>query len=166
MRIILSLFLCALLSFTAFASFKEKPLAENFSATTLEGKSFSLEELRGKVVVLTFWSTRCVICQAETPKFNQMVDKYAGKDVVFLGLTMENEALVGNYLKKKSFKFTIVPNGLGVIMKYADKNPNGSFNIAYPTMYVINQEGEIELKTNGRKSGEVDGTVSRLLAGK
>lgn len=163
MRIILSLFFCALLTFTAFASYTEKPLAENFTATTLEGKAFSLEELRGKVVVLTFWSTRCVICQGETPKFNQLVDKYAGRDVVFLGLTMENEALVGNYLKKKTFKFTIVPNSLGVIMKYADKNPNGSFNIAYPTMYVINQNGEIELKTNGPKSKEVDEQVSRLL---
>lgn len=166
MKILLSLFLCALLSFTAFANYSEKPLAENFTATTLEGKAFSLEELRGKVVVLTFWSTRCPICAAETPKFNQLVDKYAGKDVVFLGLTMENEALVGNYLKKKTFKFTIVPNSLGVIMQYADKNPNGSFNIAYPTTFVVNQKGEIELKTNGRKSQTIDDTVSKLLTGR
>ena len=166
MKIILNFILCALLSFSAFANYAEKPMAENFTATTLEGKSFSLEDLRGKVVVLTFWSTRCVICAAETPKFNQLADKYAGKDVVFLGLTMENESLVSNYLKKKPFKFTIVPNSLGVIMQYADKNPNGSFNIAYPTMFVINQNGEIELKTNGRKSQTIDDTVGRLLASK
>ena len=164
MKIILSLFLCALFTFTAFANYTEKPLAENFSGTTLDGKSISLEELRGKVVVLTFWSTRCVICQAENSNFNQLADKYAGKDVVFLGLTMENETLVRNYLKKKTFKYTIVPNSLGVIMQYADKNPNGSFNIAYPTMFVINQKGEIELKANGRKSQAIDATVSRLLA--
>src|SRR5438045_1878791 len=109
MKVILSLFLCALLSLSAFANTTEKPLAQNFSATTLEGKAFSLEDLRGKVVVLTFWSTRCVICQSETSNFNQLADKYAGKDVVFLGLTMENEAMIGNYLKKKTFKYTIVP---------------------------------------------------------
>lgn len=142
----------------------DKPLAQSFSGTTLDGKAFNLEDFRGKVVVLTFWSTRCAICNAETPRYNQLADKYAGKNVVFLGLTMENESLVSNYLRKKPFKFTIVPNSLGVIMQYADKNPNGSFNIAYPTMFIINQKGEIELKTSGRKSQTIDDSVSRLLA--
>ena len=153
------------LSFSVFAlsGSAEKPLAQNFSATTLDGKAFSLEDLRGKVVVMTFWSTRCVICQSEVPKLNQVADKYAGKDVVFLALTMENESLVSNYLRKKPFKFTIIPNSLGVIMQYGDKNPNGSFNIAYPTTFIVNQKGEIELKTSGRKSQEIDSQISRLL---
>ena len=166
MKIILSLLFCVFLVLPGFAKNADKPLAQSFSGTTLDGKAFNLEDLRGKVVVLAFWSTRCAICNAETPKFNQLVDKYAGKDVVFLGLTMENESLVSNYLRKKPFKFTIVPNSLGVIMQYADKNPNGSFNIAYPTMFVINQKGEIELKTSGRKSQTIDDTVSRLLTNK
>lgn len=164
MKILLSLFFCLSLILPGFAKNADKPVAQSFSATTLDGREFNLEELRGKVVVLTFWSTRCVICNAEIPKYNQLADKYAGKDVVFLAMTMENEVMVGNYLKKKPFKFTIVPNSLGVIMQYADKNPNGSFNLAYPTMYIINKKGEIELKTSGRKSQTVDETVSRLLS--
>lgn len=167
MRFILGLILCLLVCFPAFAGFNEKSLAENFTATTLDGKPVNLEELRGKVVVMTFWSTRCPICEKEIPKLNQVADKYAGKDVVFLGLSMENEHKIAEHLKKKPFKFTIVPNSLGVIMKYADKNPNGSFNIAYPTMFVINQSGEIELKTNGRnKSEQIDSLVNRLLTSK
>lgn len=164
MRIVLSLFFCLFLSLSAFAVTIEKPLAENFSVTTLEGKPLSLEDLRGKVVVLTFWSTRCPICEKEIPKLNQVADKYAGKDVVFLGLSMENEQKIAEHLKKKPFKFTIIPNSLGVIMQYADKNPNGSFNIAYPTTFVINQQGEIELKTNGwNKSGKIDSQIAGLL---
>jgi peroxiredoxin len=165
MRVFFSLFFCLILALTAFANTGEKPLAENFNATTLAGKDFSLEELRGKVVVLTFWSTRCPICESEIPKFNQIADKYAGKGVVFLGLSMENETKIAEHLRKKPFKFTIVPTSLGVIMKYADRGENGSFNIAYPTMFVINQEGEIEMKTNGRnKSGALDSLIGRLLS--
>lgn len=163
-QIFLSLLFALLLSFSAFANVGGKPLAENFSAVTLDGKSISLQDLRGKVVVLTFWSTRCPICEKEIPKYNQIADKYAGKDVVFLGLSMENEMKISQHLQKKPFKFTIIPNSLGIIMQYADKNPNGSFNIAYPTTFVINQQGEIELKTNGfSKSGAIDSQIARLL---
>jgi peroxiredoxin len=164
MKIVLSLLFCLFLILPGFAVNTDKPVAQTFSGTTLDGKSFNLEDLRGKVVVLTFWSTRCAICNAEIPKYNQLSDKYAGKDVVFLALTMENEVLVNNYLKKKPFKFTIVPNSLGAIMQYADKNPNGTFNIAYPTTFIVNQKGEVELKTSGRKSGAIDDAVGRLLA--
>lgn len=166
MRLLLSLFFCLIFCLTAAAQYSGKPLAENFTATTLEGKPISLEELRGKVVVLTFWSTRCPICASETPKYNQLAAKYAGSNVVFLGLSMENEGMVGTYTKKKPFNFTLVPNSLGIIMQYAVKNKNGSFDIAYPTYFVINQRGEIEMKASGRgKTGAIDSLISRLLAG-
>ena len=165
MRFLLSLFFCLWLGLTAFAQYSNKPLAENFTATTLQGKPFSLEELRGKVVVLTFWSTRCPICSSEIPEYNQLAAKYAGKDVVFLGLSMENEAMIGNYTKKKPFNFTLVPNSLGIIMQYAVKDSKGGFNIGYPTYFVINQKGEIEMKASGRgKTGAIDSQISQLLS--
>ena len=166
MRFILSSIFCLLLSFSILASGDKIP-AENFTVTSLDGKIINLEDLRGKVVVLTFWSTRCEICAAEIPKLNQIANKYAGKNVVLLGLTMENETKVAEHLKKKPFNFIIIPNSLGVIMKYADKDAAGNFNIAYPSMFVINQNGEIVLKTSGwNKSKTLDSQIFGLLAGK
>lgn len=165
MRFIGSLLICLVFGLTVFAQFTNKPLAENFTATTLERKPISLEELKGKVVVLTFWSTRCPICSSEIPKYNQLVTKYAGSNVVFLGLSMENETMVGTYIKKKPFNFTLLPNSLGIIMQYAVKNKNSSFDIAYPTYFVINQRGEIEMKASGRgKTGAIDSLINKLLA--
>ena len=167
MRIFLSLFFSLFLSLTAFAVNNEKPVAQNFTATTLDGKTINLEDLRGKVVVLTFWSTRCPICEKEIPKFNQIADKYAGTDVVFLGLSMENEIKITEHLKKKPFKYTIIPNSLGIIMQYAERGENGSFNISYPSTFVINQKGEIELKTSGwDKSKAIDDQIAQLLNNK
>lgn len=165
MKIILSLMFSLILAFTAFGQQKVGTMAESFNGTSLEGKDFYLDELRGKVVVITFWSTKCEICHSEIPKLNKLTEKYNGKDVVFMGLTMENETKVSLYLQKKPFKFTIVPNSLGVILKYADRDGNGNPNMGFPSYFIISQTGEISYKSNGwDKSGKVDSEISRLLA--
>lgn len=164
MKIALSLLFSLILALTAFGQQKVGTMAESFNGTSLEGKDIYLDELRGKVVVMTFWSTKCAICHEEIPKLNKLTDKYSGKDVVFMGLTMENETKVTLYLQKKPFKFTIVPNSLGVILKYAERDNNGNPNMAFPAYFIINQTGELIYKSNGwDKSGKIDSEVNRLL---
>jgi peroxiredoxin len=165
MKIIVSLLFSLILALTAFGQQSVGKIADTFNGTSLEGKEFNLDELRGKVIVMTFWSTKCEICHSEIPKLNKLTDKYAGKDVIFMGLTMENETKVSLYLQKKPFKFTIMPNSLGVILKYADRDGNGNPNMGFPSYFIINQAGEITYKSNGwDKSGKVDGEINRLLS--
>ncbi len=165
MKNIIGLFLILAFSAAVFGQHsKAKPLAENFSAIALDGKSFDLAELKGKVVVLTFWSTKCPICHKEIPKLNQLVENYKDKAVVFLGLTMENSDKVKAYLKKTPFKFDILPNSFGVVLKYADKDGDGNVAMGFPAHYLINQKGEIELKTSGfDKTKILDVEINRLL---
>ena len=168
MKNLIGLFLVLAFSAAVFGQqSKAKPLAETFSATSLDGKSFDLAELRGKIVVLTFWSTKCSICHSEIPKLNQLVESYKDKTVVFLGLTMENPNKVEAYLKKTSFKFDILPNSFGVVLKYADKDGDGNVAMGFPAHFLINQKGEIELKTSGfDKTEMLDSRISQLLASK
>ncbi len=164
MKVVLSIFLSLLFALTAFGQQNVGTVAESFNGTTLEGKDFYLDDLRGKVIVMTFWSTRCVICHEEQPKLNKLANKYQGKDVVFMGLTMENETKVSLYLQKKPFNFTIVPNSLGVILKYADRDNQGNPNMGFPAYFVINQTGEIIYKSNGwDKTGKIDSEINKLL---
>lgn len=165
--------LIALFSILAFSAAvfgqqsKAKPLAETFAQTSLDGKSFDLAELKGKVVVLTFWSTKCPICHTEIPKLNQLVETYKDEAVVFLGLTMENPNKVEAYLKKNSFKFDILPNSFGVVLKYADKDGDGNVAMGFPAHYLINQKGEIELKTSGfDKTEMLAARIAQLLKSK
>ncbi len=146
---------------------KSKPVAEDFTAVSLNGQTISLESLKGKVVVLTFWSTRCDICISEIPKLNGLVNSYRGKDVVFLGLTVDNPAKVEGFLKRKPFNFNILPNSFGVVLKYADKDGSGNIKMGFPTHFLVNQDGEIELKTNGfDKTDVLNSRITRLLATK
>lgn len=139
--------------------------APSFSVQSLEGETVSLDQLQGKVVVLTFWSTRCAICHSEIPKLNQVVDKYNGKDVVFLALTMENEAKVNPYLKKNPFNYKILPNGFGVVLKYANMTKDGGINMGFPSYFLINKQGAIKLRAEGwDKATSLDVQISRLLS--
>lgn len=141
-----------------------KPLAGNFTATSLDGKTFNLAELKGKVVLVTFWSTKCPICAAEIPKLNQLAASYKDKDVVFLGLTTDNDAKVKQYLKRKPFDFNLLPNSFGILLEYADKDGDGNVTMGYPALYLINQKGEIEVKASGfDKTALLDAQIARLL---
>lgn len=164
MKVLVSLFFCLTLIFTTFAQQKVGATAESFNGTTLDGQDFVLEDFRGKVVVMTFWSTKCAICHEEIPKLNKVADKYNGKEVVFMALTMENEMKVTPYLQKKPFKFTIIPNSLGAILKYADRDRSGNPNMGFPAYFIISPTGELTHKSDGwDKVNKIDSEVSRLL---
>lgn len=165
MRIILSLGFCLFLTLAAFGQQSAGTQAQTFNAYTLDGKAVRLDEMRGKVVVMMFWSTKCPICHAEIPKLNKIAAKYAGQNVEFLGLTMNNEALVNDYLKKRPFNFKIIPNGLGVLMQYSDRDSAGRLNMGFPSYFIVNQTGQVTQKSNGwDKTGKIDAEISRLLA--
>lgn len=161
---VISIFALVIMLSTAVFAQKSKPLAENFSAATLDGQTVELQSLKGKVVVMTFWSTRCAICAAEIPKLNQMAKSYQGKEVVFLGLTTDNPSIVETFLKSKPFDFNIIPSSFGVLLKYAERDRAGNLNMGFPAYFVINQTGEIELKASGwSKTDAVNSQITRLL---
>ena len=166
MKIFIGLCLILTLSFAAFGQ-KSKPLAPDFSATSMQGKEFDLGELKGKVVLLTFWSTKCPICAAEIPKLNELAENYRNKNVVFIGLTMENVDKVAAHLRKKPFDFNIIPNSFDVVLKYGDQDGDGKIAMGFPAHFLVNQKGEIELQTSGFDKTEVlDERIGKLLNSK
>ena len=167
MRLTKFLFLLTVLASAAFAQQSLRPgnTAPDFAGESLDGKVYNLSQLQGKVVVLTFWSTRCPICHSELPKLNEVAKRYRDKEVVFLALTMENQGKVEPYLRKNPFEFNIVPNSFGVFLKYADMDQKGNINMGFPSYFLINQTGSITAKSDGwDKIGKLDMQISQLLA--
>ncbi len=153
-----------LLTLSLAASGQHKAPAEEFNAVSMDGKTFDLNELKGQVVAIAFWSTRCAICHAEIPKLNQLVASNRGKNVVFLAFTNENEARIQPYLAKKPFDYNVIPNSFGTLLKYAEKDKNGNINMPYPAYFLINQQGEIEFRANGwDKTEKLSSEITRLL---
>jgi len=83
--------------------------APNFTATSIDGKVIELSKLKGKVVVLNFWFTRCQPCIAEMPDLNNLVDYYSSKDVAFISFAPEDTPSLKEFFIKNPFKFTAIP---------------------------------------------------------
>ena len=121
-----------------------------FTATAMSGKIFSLADLKGKIVVINLWSTRCVNCVDETPELNSLVDAFKDKDVVFLAFAHDALPNVQKFLKKKPFKYEIIPAGLQeMIVPYGVPIGNGFFDIPFPTHILIDQTGVIRVNQVG-----------------
>ncbi len=59
--------------------------APDFSITTFEGETYSLESLRGTPIVINFWASWCVECYKEAALLEQSYQDYKD-DIVFLGI--------------------------------------------------------------------------------
>ena len=138
--------------------------APQFSSTAIDGKTYDLASMRGQVVVITFWSTRCIICQSELPKLDRMMSRYDGRKVQFLALTPEDESRVRYYLSLNRVASTILPNSFGTLLQYADRDREGYVNIGYPAFFVIDQQGVVQYRASGYdKTAALSSAVDKLL---
>src|SRR5271154_2430775 len=72
--------------------------APDFSIVTEHGKTVSVADFGGKLLVLNFWATWCETCIVEMPSLNQFAQDYANKGVVVLGVSVDkNEKLYKNF---------------------------------------------------------------------
>ncbi|MGB7068704.1 MAG: TlpA disulfide reductase family protein [Pyrinomonadaceae bacterium] len=136
-----------------------------FATQDLDGNSVDLSTLRGRVVVVSFWSTRCGVCDDEIPKLNRLAHRFKDKDVVFLGLTMENRTRVESYLSRQPFNFNILTDSFGIVLRYADRDHRGYVNISFPAHYIVDQAGNIAMRTSGyARMSSIESNLSRLLS--
>ena len=64
--------------------------APAFTLTSLDGVPVSLEQLRGRPVVLNFWASWCGPCREEAPMFRELAAKQGGaSDVAILGILFQ-----------------------------------------------------------------------------
>jgi thiol-disulfide isomerase/thioredoxin len=62
-----------------------RPLAPEFTGTSLTGGTIKLSDYRGKTLVLNFWGSWCAPCRAEAPTLEVLDQEYSAKGVDFLG---------------------------------------------------------------------------------
>lgn len=148
----------------AQTSLKVGQAAPPITLSTINGDDFDLSQTKGKVVMLTFWSTRCEICRNEIPLLNKLKEQFPSEKVDFYGLAMDNEPQINKYLKTNPFKFTIVPEAFSAFMQYADKDRSGMLQMGYPAYFILDRNGKIAYRGSGwDRINEIQGRINSLL---
>lgn len=88
---------------------EDRPAAPTFSVTTLDGAPWTLEQQRGRVVLLNFFATWCPPCRAEMPDLVSIAADYRAKGVATLGLSLDEggTAVVKPFLARYKVDFPV-----------------------------------------------------------
>ena len=132
--------------------------AEDFSLIDLDGKSQSLSQYRGKIVLVNFWATWCKSCTTEMPAMQASFDKLRGKGFVVLAINeLEDDAKVREHIKQYGYTYP-------VLMDRDNKVANQFGVFGLPVSVFIDQEGRVQEYIKGGLLTEqkIDETIARI----
>lgn len=138
--------------------------APDFSLPALDGTTVTLSSLRGKVVLIDFWSTTCDPCLAEMPHLVDLYKKQKDRGFVVLAISRdgpESRAQVSSTAHDKEMIFPVLLDEETTVL--AQYNPKGEL----PFSVLIGKDGAIAWKRPGYQPGseaQITAEVEKALA--
>jgi cytochrome c biogenesis protein CcmG/thiol:disulfide interchange protein DsbE len=122
---------------------KNPDAAPGFQLNDLDGKPVSLDEAKGKVVLLNFWATWCGPCRAEIPDLVDLQKRYADKLEIIALATEEDDAdQVRRFVLRSGINYRVAMAPEDVVRAYGGI-------AALPTSFVIDVQGRVVQKHVG-----------------
>lgn len=143
----------------------------SFKATSLEGKEYDFEQMKGKVVFFDFWSTSCHTCIAKMPKLKQVYDKYKDKgfevlsvslnyDIHAKGVKAVHDKIGADWpvfiIGGKSYDDSTTSLGTKILKTYGWSS--------VPKLLLFNKKGELVEYQGLLLNGDYESLVKELLA--
>lgn len=121
---------------TLFSCSNKEKAIPAFNLETIEGATFSSDDLKGKATVLVVWATWCGDCIREIPELNELAKKYKdNENVMLVAFSDEDVTTVNKSLTRYPFNFTQVPNS----KSFSDKIKIGLVK-HFPQVMVLNKD--------------------------
>jgi thiol-disulfide isomerase/thioredoxin len=139
----------------AFAGSKDKEAAPRFNARTTDGEKFTNDSIKGKVVLLEFWTTWCPYCLDESAFVDKLGKEFAPKGMILLAVNVgESKKTVNKFL-------ALHPRNCKIVLM-DDTNLAAMYQATvYPIYVVIDRDGNISSTQRGA-GGE--GALRKLLS--
>ena len=117
--------------------------AEDFQLADLDGKTQSLSQFRGKIVLVNFWATWCKGCTMEMPAMQAAFDRLRDKGFVILAIDeLESDAEVRTHIRQHGYTYQ-------VLMDRDNKVANQFGVFGLPVSVFIDQEGRVQEYVKG-----------------
>lgn len=132
----------------------------NFTLPTPEGDSIAFNSLKGKYVLIDFWSSWCGPCKASFPHMKEVYKKYGGEKFEILGISIDD--VRSAWLKELSNQQLPWPQVLDTKKIYV----SGFGVTGVPTAFLINPEGRIMMKEIGfdkNGNGQIEKKLKELF---
>jgi len=120
----------------------------DFTLTDLHGKSWTLSQLRGKVVLVNFWATWCPPCRKEMPDLEALYNRFKSHGLVILAISDEELGKVQPFIAERKITYPV--------MLDPGRKVNEMFQVeGIPKSFVYNREGKlvaqsIDMRTQGQ----------------
>ncbi|SEW35129.1 TlpA disulfide reductase family protein [Chitinophaga arvensicola] len=118
----------------------------------------SLESYKGKVILLTFWFPGCGPCRGEFPYFQNVINKFKGQDVAYIGINVspDQDDYVLPFMKGTGYSFTP--------LRATDDWAAKVYKVrGEPTNFLIDQNGQLVF-TDFRIDGSNERTLELMIS--
>jgi peroxiredoxin len=80
----------------------------DFTLVDLQGKNWTLKELKGKVVLVNFWATWCPPCRKEMPDLNSLYQRFKDRGFLILAISDEEADKVKPFIAERSISYPVM----------------------------------------------------------
>ena len=138
------------------------PAAPDVAFKTLDGKTITMADLRGKVVLVKFWATDCVTCMQQMPATVADYRHYEPKGYVTMAVAMsyDKPGYVENYAQTRNLPFPVALDSQGKLARAF-----GDVRLT-PTAFLIDRQGHIVKRYLGEYDPvQFHAAIEKALAG-
>lgn len=115
-----------------------------WTVTLPDGRTFTRDDFKGKVVLVNFWATWCPYCRKEKPVIDDFWHDYRDRNFEVISIsTSDTPEAIAAWMRDKGYAFMAAPTNASVTAAFGQIS-------TLPTSFILDADGNIRHKVAGQ----------------